>query len=386
MPERPKGAALKAAEGVYLPPGVRIPPPPLKSSYLFSLIMLKKFFNRKSSEDASEEKTPSQSEKDLERVKNSEEKKGVFSFFQKEGLFEKFKKGLSKTKERLSDALSEFFEVDRIVDLKTIEDLEETLILSDLGVETTLALLDPFKSKVLQGETLTTKELKSFLKNQMLSFLKEIDKPFPPSGKPSALFFLGVNGVGKTTTIAKLGKLLKDKGYSVVLVAADTFRAAAIDQLKTWGERIGAPVVALQEGADPGAVIYQGITYAQKNNIDVVLIDTAGRLHTKYNLIEELKKMVKVMNKLVPAESQEIILVLDATTGQNAISQAQHFSSAIPVHSVIITKMDGTAKGGIAIAVSHKFNLPIRFMGLGEKPEDLVPFDKEAFVSAILPD
>jgi len=310
----------------------------------------------------------------------------VLNFFKKEGLFEKFKKGLTKTKDLLSEKFSEIFEIDKIVDLQTIEELEETFILADVGVETTLALLEPFKAKILQGETLTTRELKSFLKNQLLSFLKDTDKPFPPKSKPSVLFFLGVNGVGKTTTIAKLGKNLKERGYSVVLVAADTFRAAAIDQLKTWGERIGSPVIALQEGSDPGAVIYQGITYAQKNNIDVALIDTAGRLHTKYNLIEELKKMVRVMNKLVPVESQEIILVLDATTGQNAISQAQHFSSAIPIHSVIITKMDGTAKGGIAIAVSHKYNLPIRFIGLGEKPEDLVPFNKEAFVSAILPD
>ncbi len=310
----------------------------------------------------------------------------MFNFFKKEGLFEKFKKGLTKTKDLLSEKFSEIFEIDKIVDLQTIEELEETFILADVGVETTLALLEPFKAKILQGETLTTRELKSFLKNQLLSFLKDTDKPFPPKGNPAVLFFLGVNGVGKTTTIAKLGKNLKERGYSVVLVAADTFRAAAIDQLKTWGERIGSPVIALQEGSDPGAVIYQGITYAQKNNIDVALIDTAGRLHTKYNLIEELKKMVRVMNKLVPVESQEIILVLDATTGQNAISQAQHFSSAIPIHSVIITKMDGTAKGGIAIAVSHKYNLPIRFIGLGEKPEDLVPFNKEAFVSAILPD
>jgi len=309
----------------------------------------------------------------------------LFNFFKKESLFEKFKKGLSKTKELLSQKFSEIFEIDKIVDLQTIEELEETLILADVGVETTLALLEPFKTKILQGETLTTKELKSFLKNQLLTFLKDTDRPFPPEGNPSVLFFLGVNGVGKTTTIAKIGKMLKERGYSVCLVAADTFRAAAIDQLKTWGERIGVPVVALQEGADPGAVIYQGITYAQKNNINVILIDTAGRLHTKYNLIEELKKMVKVMNKLVPPSSQEIILVLDATTGQNAISQAKHFSEAIPVHSVIITKMDGTAKGGIAIAISHKFNLPIRFIGLGEKPDDLVPFDKESFVSAILP-
>ncbi len=312
----------------------------------------------------------------------------MFKFFKekKEKFVDKFKKGLSKTKNFLSDKFSEIFEVDKVVDLQTIEELEETFILADVGVETTLALLEPFKIKVLQGETPTTRELKSFLKNQLLSFLKDTDKPFPPEGKPSALFFLGVNGVGKTTTIAKIGKILKDKGFSVVLVAADTFRAAAIDQLKNWGERIGAPVVALQEGADPGAVIYQGITFAQKNNIDVVLIDTAGRLHTKYNLIEELKKMVKVMNKLIPPSSQEIILVLDATTGQNAISQAKHFSEAIPIHSLIITKMDGTAKGGIAVAVSHRFNLPIRFVGLGEKPEDLVPFDKNAFVSAILPE
>lgn len=310
----------------------------------------------------------------------------MFNFLKKESLFDKLKKGLQKTKNLLSEKLSEIFEIDKIVDLQTIEELEETLILADVGVETTLELLTPFKTKVLQGETLTTKELKSYLKQQLISFLKDSVTSFPPKGTPGVLFFLGVNGVGKTTTIGKLGKILKDKGYSVVLIAADTFRAAAIDQLKSWGERIGAKVVSLQEGANPGAVIYQGITYAQKNSIDVALIDTAGRLHTKYNLIEELKNMVKVINKLVPPEAQENILILDATTGQNAINQTKHFSSAIPIHSLIITKMDGTAKGGIAISVSHKFNLPIRFIGVGEKPEDLIPFDKSAFVSAILPD
>ncbi|QER42543.1 signal recognition particle-docking protein FtsY [Thermodesulfobacterium sp. TA1] len=330
--------------------------------------------------------SPEPSEIESPQQEPQEEKGGFFSFFKKENLIEKFKKGLSKTKERLSEALSEVFEVDRVVDLQTLEEVEEKLILSDLGVETTLALIEPFKDRVLNGETLTTKELKKFLKSQMLSFLKEAETPFPPQAKPAVLFFLGVNGVGKTTTIAKIGKRLKESGFSVVLVAADTFRAAAIDQLKTWGQRIEAPVIALQEGADPGAVIYQGITYAQKNNIDIVLVDTAGRLHTKYNLIEELKKMVKVMHKLVSPEACENILVLDATTGQNALSQAKHFTEAIPVHSVIITKMDGTAKGGIAIALSHQFNLPIRFIGLGEKAEDLVPFNKESFVNAILPD
>ncbi len=347
--------------------------------------MLKSFFKKFKEENIQTQELQSNEISQTETTE-TKENKGFFSFFKKEKLLDKFKKGLSKTKEKLAESFAELFEVDKIVDLQTLEELEEKLILADLGVKTTLDLLEPFKNKVIKGEPLTTKQLKSFLKNQLLSFLKETDRDFPPDGKPSVLFFLGVNGVGKTTTIAKIGKKLKDSGYSVVLIAADTFRAAAIDQLKTWGERIGAPVVALQEGADPGAVIYQGITYAQKNNIDVALIDTAGRLHTKYNLIEELKKMVRVMNKLIPPESQEIILILDATTGQNALSQAQHFSSAIPIHSVIITKMDGTAKGGIAIAVSHKYNLPIRFIGLGEKPEDLVPFDKSAFVSAILPD
>jgi len=347
--------------------------------------MLKSFFKKFKEENIQTQELQSNEISQTETTE-TKENKGFFSFFKKEKLLDKFKKGLSKTKEKLAESFAELFEVDKIVDLQTLEELEEKLILADLGVKTTLDLLEPFKNKVIKGEPLTTKQLKSFLKNQLLSFLKETDRDFPPEGKPSVLFFLGVNGVGKTTTIAKIGKKLKDSGYSVVLIAADTFRAAAIEQLKTWGERIGAPVVALQEGADPGAVIYQGITYAQKNNIDVALIDTAGRLHTKYNLIEELKKMVRVMNKLIPPESQEIILILDATTGQNALSQAQHFSSAIPIHSVIITKMDGTAKGGIAIAVSHKYNLPIRFIGLGEKPEDLVPFDKSAFISAILPD
>ena len=349
--------------------------------------IFKKFRKEGKKEEVPPEITQETSQEALIEEKKEEKKKlSFFEKLKKENLFEKFKKGLSKTKERLSSTLSQFFEVDKVVDLQTLDELEETLILADLGVDTTLALLEPFKNKVLKGESVTTKQLKSFLKEQMISFLLEADKSFPPNGKPSVLFFLGVNGVGKTTTIAKIGKKLKDEGYSVILVAADTFRAAAIDQLKKWGERIEVPVIALHEGADPGAVIYQGITYAKKHDIDVVLIDTAGRLHTKYNLMEELKKMIKVINKLVPPESQENILVLDATTGQNALSQAQHFSQAVPIHSIIITKMDGTAKGGIAIAVSHKFNLPIRFIGLGEKPEDLVPFDKKAFVSAILPD
>lgn len=305
---------------------------------------------------------------------------------EKKGLFERFKEGLLKTKEKISSALGEIFVVEKLIDLQFLEEIEEKLILADIGVETTQALLEPFRTRLLKGEPVTTSELKRELKKQALSLIKDYDRPFPPEGRPAVLFFIGVNGVGKTTTIAKLAQHLKYEGYKVLLVAGDTFRAAAIYQLVKWGERVGVPVVAQKEGSDASAVIYQGLEKAIKDSFDVVLVDTAGRLHTKYNLIEELKKMHRVMDKLVPKENRVNILVLDATTGQNAISQAEHFSKAIPIDALIITKMDGTAKGGIALAVSHRFNLPILFIGLGEKPEDLLPFDKEAFVSAILPD
>lgn len=335
--------------------------------------MFKRLFSKKTQEEISKEESPPS-----EELKDSTEKE--------KGLFERFKEGLSKTKEKLASALSEVFEVDRLVDLNLLEELEEKLILADLGVETTLYLLEPFKNKVLKGEPLTTKELKRHLKEKMLELLMEFERPFPPEGRPSVLFFLGVNGVGKTTTIAKLAKRFKDEGKEVLLVAGDTFRAAAIDQLKMWGERLGLEVVHQKEGSDPSAVIYQGLERALKENQDLVLVDTAGRLHTKYNLMEELKKMHRVMDKLIPRERRVNILILDATTGQNALSQAEHFAKAIPIDALIITKMDGTAKGGIALSVSHKFKLPILFLGLGEKAEDLLPFDKVAFIKAILPD
>ncbi|MFN3568535.1 MAG: signal recognition particle-docking protein FtsY, partial [Caldimicrobium sp.] len=246
--------------------------------------------------------------------------------------------------------------------------------------------LQPFKDKILKGEPITSKEFKRAIKTALLELFVDYSKEFPPSGRPAVFFFLGVNGVGKTTTIAKLANKFKEGGFSLLLIAGDTFRAAAIDQLKTWGERLGVPIVSQREGADPSSVIYQGLEKAIKDNVDLTLIDTAGRLHTKYNLMEELKKMHRVMDKLVPKENRVNLLVLDATTGQNAISQVEHFSKAIPIDALIITKMDGTAKGGIAVALSQKFKLPILYMGFGEKPEDLVPFDKGAFVNAILPD
>ncbi|MFN4131623.1 MAG: signal recognition particle-docking protein FtsY, partial [Caldimicrobium sp.] len=261
----------------------------------------------------------------------------------KKGLFERFKEGLSKTKEKFTSVLGEVFEIDRLIDQQVLEEIEEKLILADLGVETTLFLLQPFKEKLLKGEPITSKEFKRALKAAMLDLIKEYSKPFPPSNKPAVLFFLGVNGVGKTTTIAKLADRYKKEGFSILLIAGDTFRAAAIDQLKSWGERLNVPVVAQREGTDPSAVIYQGLEKAIKDKIDLTLIDTAGRLHTKYNLIEELKKMHRVMDKLIPKENRANLLVIDSTTGQNAISQVEHFSKAIPIDALIITKMDGTA-------------------------------------------
>ena len=307
-------------------------------------------------------------------------------FENKKSLFSRFKEGLIKTKEKLAQALSEVIEVDRLITLKDLEVLEEKLILADLGVETTLAILEPIKKDLSLGKNVTTKELKNRLSDGLLNLLVDPTRPFPPESSPAVLFFLGVNGVGKTTTIGKLAKNFKDGGFKVLLVAGDTFRAGAIEQLQKWGERVGVPVYAQREGSDPASVIYQSLDKAIKDGFDLVLVDTAGRLHTKYNLMEELKKMVKVITKFIPDDGCENILILDANTGQNAISQAESFYKAIPIHSVILTKMDGTAKGGIAFAVSHKFKLPIRFIGLGEKPEDLLPFDKESFVKAILPD
>ncbi len=319
----------------------------------------------------------------LEEELQHEEK--LFLEEEKRTLFSRFKEGLNKTKEKLSQALESLIQVDKIITPADLEELEEKFILADLGVETTFKILEPLRRELRLNKTLTASEVKRKIKESLYQLLVEPKRPFPPLGKPAVLFFLGINGVGKTTTIAKLAKNFKDGAYKVMMIAGDTFRAGAIEQLQKWGEKLGIVVFSLKEGADPSAVIYQGIEKAIKENYELVLVDTAGRLHTKYNLMEELKKMVRVMEKLIPQEAIENILVLDANTGQNALSQAEHFTKAIPVHSVILTKLDGTAKGGIAFAVSHKFSLPIRFIGLGEKPEDLLPFSRDAFVQAILP-
>ncbi len=330
-----------------------------------------KWFRRK--------KTEAEAEKPLERPTEAETSSSEIK------LWQKFRQGLSKTRERLKSSLGELFEVDRLVDAAFLEEVEEILITADLGIETVNKLLEPSRKKVLLGEPLKTSELRQGLKEEMLRMLSLEAPPFPPEATPGVIFFIGVNGVGKTTTLAKVAWHLKGRGFSVLAVAADTFRAAAIEQLETWGKRVGFEVIKQAAGADPGAVVYQGLQAAQARGVDVVLVDTAGRLHTKYNLIEELKKMVRVAGKVVSQAPHENILVLDATTGQNAVNQAKLFGQAVKLDSLIITKMDGTAKGGIAVTVAHLFKLPIRFIGLGEKMEDLAPFNPKAFVDALLP-
>ncbi len=304
---------------------------------------------------------------------------------EKKGLWDKFRQGLAKTRERLKEGLEEIFVVERTVDEAFFEELEEALITADINLDTVRALLTPLKVRVQQGELLKTSQFKQALKEEMLKILALEPPPFPPEAKPAVIFVVGVNGVGKTTSIAKLGFRLKNEGFTVLFVAADTFRAAAIEQLETWGKRLQVPVVKQHPGADPSSVVFEGLKAAKARGLDVVLVDTAGRLHTKYNLMEELKKMARVAGKVLPGAPHQNLLVIDATTGQNAVNQVKYFREALPINGLILTKMDGTAKGGIALTLTHLFKIPICFVGLGEKLEDLQPFDPQAFVEAILP-
>jgi fused signal recognition particle receptor len=267
---------------------------------------------------------------------------------------------------------------------ETWEELEALLVQSDVGVSTTIALIDNLRDQVARGKAHNTQELEDLLKEALLALLGSpppmaIDQP----RLLTLVLVVGVNGSGKTTTIAKLAKYYKDRGHKVILAAADTFRAAAIDQLKIWGERVDVPVIAHQPNADPGAVVYDAIRASQSRKADLLIVDTAGRLHTKYNLMEELRKVHAVAEKRVHQAPHETLLVLDATTGQNALAQARHFKEAVKVTGVIVAKLDGTAKGGIVFAIAQELGLPVRFIGTGETTDDLAEFDPEAFVEGL---
>lgn len=295
---------------------------------------------------------------------------------------------LSKTRRRVTDRLNTLITGKKIVDPSLLEDLEEILFTSDIGVETTEQLIEELKKRVDQKSLEKPEQLKAILKKKMVSFLgasqvSTFDLSYKSPGILHVVMFVGVNGVGKTTTIAKMAHYFQTQGRKVMLVAADTFRAAAIEQLQIWGDRIAADVISQKRGADPAAVVFDAISAAKARKIDMVFIDTAGRLHTKSNLMEELKKIQRVAGQQLSGASHQVTLVLDATTGQNAVAQAQEFAQSIGITDIILTKLDGTAKGGVVIAISHKLRIPISFICTGEGLEDFEIFNPREFVDAI---
>lgn len=312
---------------------------------------------------------------------------GIFSFFSKEKK-EKLNKGLEKTKESVFSKLTRIVAGKSKVDAEVLDDLEEVLITSDVGVQTTVKIIERIESRVAKDKFLGISELNSILREEISELLsenhsEELQDFSIPDKRPYVIMVVGVNGVGKTTTIGKLAYQLKKKGFNVVLGAADTFRAAAIEQLEIWSERVGVPIVKQKMGSDPASVAFDTLQSASTQGADVVIIDTAGRLHNKVNLMNELGKVKKVMQKIVPDAPHEILLVLDASTGQNAIEQARQFTLATDVNALALTKLDGTAKGGVAIGVSDQFKIPVKYIGVGEGIEDLQPFNKGEFVDSL---
>lgn len=310
------------------------------------------------------------------------------------GLFKKEKKetldqGLSKTKENVFSKLTRAVAGKSKVDDEVLDNLEEVLVTSDVGVETTLRIIQRIEERVNRDKYLNASELNTILREEIAALLSEnndsqtIDFDAKLPATPYVIMVVGVNGVGKTTTIGKLAYQFKQAGKKVYLGAADTFRAAAVEQLMIWGERVGVPVIKQNMGSDPASVAYDTLASAKANNADVVIIDTAGRLHNKINLMNELSKIKNVMKKVLPDAPHEILLVLDGSTGQNAYEQAKQFTLATEVNALAVTKLDGTAKGGVVIGISDQFKIPVKYIGLGEKMTDLQVFDKEEFVKSL---
>lgn len=313
---------------------------------------------------------------------------GFFSFFTKEKK-ENLDKGLSKTKESVFSKITKAIAGKSKVDDDVLDNLEEVLITSDVGVDTTLKIIDRIEKRVARDKYVTTAELTALLRDEIASLLTEnhtedqVDFVVPAEKKPYVIMVVGVNGVGKTTTIGKLAYQFKKAGNKVYLGAADTFRAAAVEQLVIWGERVGVPVVKQNMGSDPASVAYDTLSSAKANGADVVIIDTAGRLHNKINLMNELTKIKNVMKKVLPDAPNEILLVLDGSTGQNAFEQAKQFTAATEVNALAVTKLDGTAKGGVVIGISDHFKIPVKYIGLGEGMEDLQLFRRREFVNSL---
>lgn len=308
------------------------------------------------------------------------------------GLFNKDKKenldkGLEKTKESFFKRITRIIIGKTTIDNETLDQLEEIMISADVGVDTTLTIIKKIEERAAKEKFINSNELNDAIKEEIANLMKDAGNVqnfnFVDTKKPYVIMVVGVNGVGKTTTIAKLANQFKKAGKNVYLGAADTFRAAAVEQLSIWAKRIDVPIIKQQMGADPASVAFDTLSSAVKHNADVVIVDTAGRLHNKINLMNELTKIKRVMQKIIPDAPHEILLILDATTGQNAFEQAKQFTKAIDVNAICVTKLDGTAKGGVVIGISHKFNVPIKYIGIGEKIDDLQIFNKYAFVESL---
>ncbi|MBT3175115.1 MAG: signal recognition particle-docking protein FtsY [Lentimicrobiaceae bacterium] len=314
---------------------------------------------------------------------------GIFNIFSKKQQKDDLNKGLEKTRKNVFNKLSKAVIGKSKVDDEVLDNLEEALVMSDVGVNTTLKIIERIEERVAKDKYLGIDELNELLRDEIEKLLLEnntgdgSDFDLPEGSKPYVIMVVGVNGVGKTTTIGKLAHNFKAAGKNVLVGAADTFRAAAVDQLKIWAERVGVPIVSQGMGADPASVAFDTLKSAVSQDTDVVIIDTAGRLHNKVNLMNELSKTSRVMQKIIPDAPHEILLVLDASTGQNAIEQARQFIAATEVNAIALTKLDGTAKGGVVIGVSDQFKIPVKYIGVGEKMEDLQVFDRKEFVASL---
>ena len=302
------------------------------------------------------------------------------------GFFDKIKKGLEKTRKSFSESLESILNTGAPADEDFLEELEETLILADLGMETVMKVMGGIRSSIAKRDMVTTNDVSRGLKKQLKEILNVGSPELNLSTKPSVILVIGVNGVGKTTTIGKIANQLTNQGKTVTLVAGDTFRAAAADQLEIWAQRSGASIVRQHEGADPASVVFDGIQSAKAKGSEVIIIDTAGRLHNKTNLMNELNKISRIVSRELPDAAKEVLLVLDGTTGQNGLIQAKTFKEIAGVTAIAITKLDGTAKGGIVIGVADVLKVPVKFVGVGEQVDDLMPFNANEFVDALIED
>ena len=298
-------------------------------------------------------------------------------------FFEKLKQGLTRTKEAITGKVNEVFSNFRKVDENLLEELEEALILSDVGAETAMKIVDNLRKKIKLEKIEDSEKVKDALKEEIYNILTEKDNSLNLSTKPAVMLVVGVNGAGKTTSIGKIAANLKAEGKKVLVAAADTFRAAAIEQLEVWTERAGVDIIKRPEGSDPASVVFDAISKTKSGDYDVVIIDTAGRLHTKKNLMDELGKMQRIIDRELPDAAKEVLIVLDGTTGQNALIQAKEFSEVTNITGIILTKLDGTAKGGVVIGICSELNVPVKLIGVGEKIEDLQVFNAEEFAKAL---